>query len=33
MKKTLTFLIAMGSFAVSSEAATVFNYGSVTTNG
>ena len=26
MRKTLTFLIAMGSFAVSSEAATVFNY-------
>ena len=26
MKKTLTLLIAMGSFAVSSEAATVFNY-------
>ena len=26
MKKTLTFLIAMGNFAVSSEAATVFNY-------
>lgn len=26
MKKTLTLLIAMGSFAVSSEAATGFNY-------